>query len=382
MNYIQLHNQFKCQKLANRYITNAHIKPVLDMLPSDFYISVIGKSVEDRPIYCVKIGSGKTKIFMWSQMHGNESTTTKALFDVFNCIQDNGFKYILEECTLCIIPILNPDGASAYTRLNANDEDLNRDAQILSQPESLVLKRVFEEFRPDYCFNLHGQRTIFSAGQTNNPATVSFLAPAQDEECSITQTRRIAMEVIVKMNESLQQYIPNQVGIYDDAFNLNCVGDTFQSLNVPTVLFEAGHYKNDYKREETRKYIFTALMTALDYISKTEVSGAFYEDYLAIPENGKLFYDVLIRNCRLSATENSKTIDIGILFKEVLCNEKVKFSPIIEKISNIKEFYGHTELDANNNVVLSEKGEPLQEGFENDFVLIKNELFALKLVNN
>ena len=65
------------------------------------------------------------------------------------------------------------------------------------------------------------------------------------------------MEVIAVMNDALQNIIPNQVGVYDDAFNLNCVGDTFQSENVPTILFEAGHYANDYAREKTRSlFIF------------------------------------------------------------------------------------------------------------------------------
>ena len=70
---------------------------------------------------------------MWSQMHGNESTTTKALFDVFNTLISNNpiIKHILNACTLYIIPILNPDGAEAYTRVNANAVDLNRDAQEL-----------------------------------------------------------------------------------------------------------------------------------------------------------------------------------------------------------------------------------------------------------
>ena len=58
------------------------------------------------------------------------------------------------------------------------------------------------------------------------------------------------MEVIIKMNNVLQNVIPNQVGIYDDSFNINCVGDSFQSKGVPTILFEAGHYKNDYSREK------------------------------------------------------------------------------------------------------------------------------------
>ena len=382
MDYLGLHSDIKCQDLHDRYITNSHIKPVLESLPNWFKISVIGKSVEERSIYSVVVGSGKTKVLMWSQMHGNESTTTKAVFDLFNTIQQESFKYILDTCTLYIIPILNPDGANAYTRLNANQEDLNRDAQKLSQPESLVLKEAYNQFKPDFCFNLHGQRTIFSAGETSNPATVSFLSPAQDEKCTITPTRKIAMEIIVKMNDTLQNFIPNQIGIYDDAFNINCVGDTFQSFNVPTILFEAGHYKNDYQREETRKYIFIALLSALNYISKTEIAGELYKDYLKIPENKKLFFDVLIRNCKLANHENYIINDVGVLYKEELRNNKVVFLPIIEKISNLINFHGHIEVDASNNVVLDVEGKVLMEGFENDFVLIKNELFSLNVEKN
>src|SRR5690606_37336030 len=125
---------------------------------------------------------------------------------------ENDFVHqLLKNCTIGIIPMLNPDGSRAYTRLNANQVDLNRDAQSLTQPESIILKKCFEDFKPDFCFNLHGQRTIFSAGLTNKPATVSFLSPAQDEACSITDTRKKAMDVIVKMNENLQKQIPGQV---------------------------------------------------------------------------------------------------------------------------------------------------------------------------
>ena len=82
---------------------------------------------------------------MWSQMHGNETTTTKALIDCFNLFESNNefSNTILNSCTLYIIPILNPDGAEKYTRFNSNSVDLNRDAQNLSQAESKVLNKVF-----------------------------------------------------------------------------------------------------------------------------------------------------------------------------------------------------------------------------------------------
>lgn len=362
----------KESQLFHRYITNNHITPLLNKLPTEFAVETIGKSVKNESIYSVTLGCGPKKILFWSQMHGNESTTTKALFDMFNAFRINSdLDFILRSCTIKVIPILNPDGAKAYTRLNANGIDLNRDAQNLSQPESKLLNQLFHEFKPDYCFNLHGQRTIFSAGPHQFPATVSFLAPSQDEACSITRNRQCAMEVIACLNSYLQIQIPNQIGLYDDAFNINCVGDTFQSHNVPTILFEAGHYQNDYEREITRGYIFQSLLVALDYISKHEISGNGYKPYFEIPLNEKRFYDIIIKN--------TSDLDIAVQFEERLVSENVEFIPKIEKISDLSEFYGHKVINANKHKVLTVNGESLKEGFENDFVSINNELFSLKL---
>ncbi|PWH82419.1 peptidase M14 [Algibacter marinivivus] len=361
--------------LSHRYITNKHIEPLLEKLPVNFRVETIGKSVLSNPIYSLKIGNGDKRILMWSQMHGNESTTTKALFDLFNTFlsSDSELNYILEACTLFIIPILNPDGALAYTRINANEVDLNRDAQDLTQPESNVLRNVFESFKPHFCYNLHGQRTIFSAGTTSNSATVSFLAPAQDKECTITPNRKIAMEVIDVMNQALQTIIPNQVGVYDDAFNLNCVGDTFQSENVPTILFEAGHFANDYARDITRELIYTSYITSLDYISKNDVIGDQYKSYLDIPENDKCFLDIIIRNARV----NGEFVDIGIQFQERLNSNKVEFVPKIEKIEKLKDFFGHKEIDAKGFEVFNASGNPLKLGYENVCVILNNEKILL-----
>jgi hypothetical protein len=367
--------------LNHRYISLNHIKDLLKKYENCFDVKTIGDSVLGNPIHVIKIGKGQKKVLMWSQMHGNESTTTKAIFDLcqlFSECTDKEIQTILNSCTIAIIPMLNPDGAKAYTRLNANDIDLNRDAQELSQPESKILRTFFNDFKPYYCFNLHGQRTIFSAGSSNLPATVSFLAPAQDENCSVTHNRKIAMEIIAVMNENLQQLIPNQVGIYDDAFNINCVGDTFQSYNVPTILFEAGHYANDYARDKTRQFIFHALLTALNYISITQITGERFKEYLKIPQNEKLFYDIIIRNAKVK----SKVQDIGIIYQEKLIENKIEFVPVVEKISDLNIFYGHIEKNANKSRVFKANKMDLNEGDEIDFVLINDEIFSLIFKNN
>lgn len=342
----ELHSLFlinKEQTLFGRYIHNKHILPLIKNLNENLEIEEIGQSVLNEPIFSIKIGHGPIRVLIWSQMHGNESTTTKAVFDLINTLLNDSHPTIgsfLNYFSLYIIPILNPDGAKVYTRLNANKVDLNRDAQQLSQPESLLLNRTFKQFKPNFCFNLHGQRTIFSAGNNNKPATVSFLAPAQDASCKITGTRKIAMEIIAIMNSTLQHEIPEQVGVYDDSFNINCVGDTFQSLNVPTILFEAGHYKNDYNREKTRELIYHSLLTALGYISTNNITGDKYKDYFSIPENRKLFFDVILR----TAKYKGKIADIAIQFEEVLKGENIFFKPVLNEIGNLKSFFGHKEV--------------------------------------
>jgi hypothetical protein len=344
MNYSDLHQQYKEASISGRYITLDHIEPLL----AKYKTKVIGQSVLGKPIYKLQFGTGKTKILMWSQMHGNESTTTKALFDFINLAHSDADwgKKLLSEFTFCLLPMLNPDGAELYTRENANEVDLNRDAQNLSQPESIILRKTFDEFQPDYCYNLHDQRTIYGVGETGNPATVSFLAPAFNENRDINEVRTKAMNVIVAMNEVLQQFIPNQVGRFDDSFNLNCVGDTFQYLNAPTILFEAGHFPNDYQREITRKYIFIALVSGLQYFYENDIVLNKNEDYVKIPQNKVDFYDFVYKNVKINYDNTEKNINFAVQFKEVLNKGEIAFEALIAQVDGLENYFGHVEVDA------------------------------------
>lgn len=330
-------------RLKGRYLHSKHLDPILDLYEDEFSVSVIGASENDKNIRCVKIGKGKKVVLGWSQMHGNESTTTKAIFDFFKFItQKDSFKTeiatFLGTYTFYIIPILNPDGAERYTRENANGIDLNRDAVDLSQSESKVLHDIFNAVKPDMCLNLHDQRTMYSLPDAKS-ASISFLAPAANTNRNITDARRDAMGHIARMYKTLNRYIPGHIGRYDDAFNENCVGDTFQKLGVPTILFEAGHSPNDYQREKTREYIFYALLSLFGITKEKEPSND--DDYFSIPENGKLFKDVIIRNVEIA----DKLTSLSISYEEVLEENTIQFVPVLDKIGGLNSFFGHKEVD-------------------------------------
>lgn len=348
MEYNEIFARYKERELFGRYIHLEHIEPLLSKANRLGKVSVLGKSVLGKPIYSYEIGSGKTKILVWSQMHGNESTTTKAVFDLFNFLDsdDADANLIREQVTFFFIPILNPDGAEAYTRVNANGIDLNRDAQDLSQPESVVLRKAYESFQPDFCYNLHDQRTIFGVGETDKPATVSFLAPSYNQECDWNATRLKAIHVINGMNKELQKHIPGQVGRFDDAFNLNCVGDTFQYFGIPTLLFEAGHYPSDYQREFTRKMIFFALLSGLLTINENVIVDNDFELYMKIPQNNPIFFDFVYKNVKINYDSSEIITNFAAQYNEELIDKTIFFNAFIVKIGDLENYRGHIELDA------------------------------------
>ncbi len=367
MDYKSLHELFREETITDKYITLSHIEKLIANNKS----SVVGHSVENKIIYKIEIGNGKTKVFMWSQMHGNESTTTKALFDFINFLNsDESLAHEFKEYfTFCMLPMVNPDGAEKYTRENANGVDLNRDSQALTQPESKVLRKVFEDFKPDYCYNLHDQRTIFGAGDKGNPATVSFLAPAYNENRDYNTIRLKAVEIIVAMNDVLQLYIPNQVGRFDDSFNINCIGDTFQNLGVPTILFEAGFYPNDYVREITRKYIFISLISGLKHIYENDIVSNKIEDYLNIPQNKVNFFDIVYKNVKINYDNLEKSINFAAQYIEKPNDGKIDFEAVIAQVDNLDNYFAHHSIDAQGKTFKSSQGSIPNIGDKANFYL-------------
>jgi murein tripeptide amidase MpaA len=135
MIYLKLfeaYDNYKELALTKRRFKHSDILPLIRQF--SFEKSIIGESFEGREIFKIKLGQGKRRILLWSQMHGNEATATMAIFDILNfltsqedCFQDfrNG---ILENMELHFVPMLNPDGAERFVRRTAQGIDMNRDA--------------------------------------------------------------------------------------------------------------------------------------------------------------------------------------------------------------------------------------------------------------
>lgn len=336
--------------LHGRRILFEDIFPLINNLSPNFKKTILGHSENGIPIYKISIGSGKTKILCWSQMHGNESTGTKALFDLFKFFDSNNSNLkiisdtIINKCQLEFIVMLNPDGAINFTRENANNIDLNRDAVDKIAVESNLLKTVLDDFKPKFCFNLHDQRSIFNVEGTNNPATISFLAPSEDIERTLTDGRKETMSVIVAMNNLLQKYIPNHIGRYTDEFYPTATGDNFQKLGHNTILIEAGHFKDDYDREITRKYNFFALLEGLNFITN-EKNYSNYGPYFDIPNNDKKYLDIIYKNIR---DNENNVIDLGIQLKFNVIANKLEVYNDIEQRGDLSNYSANDIINGEN----------------------------------
>ncbi len=340
---------YKTNSLSGLYINHDMISSIIkDLDPEVFNVEEIGRSEENRPVYRVKFGKGSVKVLLWTQMHGDETTATKSVLDVFSIVNSRKVTNVnlefLEHLTIYVIPMLNPDGAERFTRTNAHDFDLNRDAKQLKYSESQILYNQVKTLKPDFAFNLHDQTSFYNIHGTAKPASISFLAPAYNEEKSVNESRSKAMSVIVAMQQTLSKHIQGHIGRYNDTYCDSCFGDTIQNLGVPTILIECGYYQGDFFREYIRDLHTLALFTAFETITRTQLPD--YKPYFDIPMNDKCFYDIKFHNILY----NSDISTIGVRYKTVYKDGRIvrivdPEEKIIEK-DDLNKYYFHQEIDA------------------------------------
>ena len=315
-------------ELVKQNIKPSDIYPIIERIKANpkFKVKLVGRSYLDKPIYSIRIGHGKTKIFMWSQMHGDEPTATASLFDLINYIDAPENKQWLDswadKVTLHMVPMVNPDGADFNQRYNAQSIDINRDAKRLQTPEGHLLNTLADSIKPHYGFNLHDQGRFYTTGESTNNATISLLAPAFNDAKEINDSRKKAMQIIGRLNESMQLEIPGFVGRYDDTYSFRAFGDLFSSKGIATTLIESGHYPNDPYRQVARWATFLSLYNAINMITEQNFNDDSLAKYNAIPMNtSNGIVDVLLKNVNI---QDRYVADIAINFNRKFENGRIR----------------------------------------------------------
>jgi hypothetical protein len=303
---VRLHDQHRVRAITTRRFTHQQLwnalGPVVDAAGGPDREEV-GRSAEGRPIYTVSYGRGATRVLLWSQMHGNESTASMALADLFHFLaaapDDPRARRIAERLTIVAVPMLNPDGAERFQRRNAMGIDVNRDARALVTPEGRILRAVHQRFRPDFGFNLHDQDVRARVGSSDRLAAIALLAPPFNRASDDNPVRMRAKRVAAVVRAAAEPLVSGHVTRYDDTFNPRAFGDLMQSWGTSTVLIESGGWRDDPEKQYLRKVNFVALVSALDAIATESYAAADPALYEELPENGRPVNDLLVRGATI-----------------------------------------------------------------------------------
>lgn len=334
------------------------VKSLEELRARGVKVAEVGRSVADRAIYQLEFGRGTLKVFMWSQMHGDEPTATSALVDFFAYLQKNRnkawVKAIEEKITLRAVPMLNPDGAELFQRRNLQAIDINRDARTLATPEGRLLKKLRDEWRPDIGFNLHNQGVRTSVGETGKQATISLLAVPSDASGSDTPGRIRNKKLCAVMVEALAPFIYGHIGRYDDSFNPRAFGDLISQWGTPVILIETGALKGK-SSDELVGLNFVAFAASLKSLADGSVEEANPAVYDALRMNeGGIIYDLIVRGATLvNRTRDGAGTKVQPYPADLAVNAETRRGEgsaqrraSIQEVGDLSVFRGLEEVDA------------------------------------
>ena len=89
---VTLAERFQIGAVGQRRVTHDQFwRAVAPALASDrFVVTEVGRSMQGRELRTVTFGAGPVKVFLWSQMHGDEATAPMALADVLAFLASTG----------------------------------------------------------------------------------------------------------------------------------------------------------------------------------------------------------------------------------------------------------------------------------------------------
>ena len=327
-------------------VRHAELKKYLDDLKKlGISVNEVGRSFANREIYQLEWGKGPLKIIMWSQMHGDESTATSALVDMFAYLKRNRdnelVRKIEETVTIHAVPMLNPDGAETFQRRSWQGIDINRDAIDLKTPEARLLKKLRDDWNPYIGFNLHNQGGLTTVGRSINQATISLLVVYGDAAKTTSPGHERNQRLAAAMAAALQKLIPGHVSRYGDEWTPTAFGDNFSAWGTPTILIETGALQGKDEMFLV-KLNFVAYMTALEALATGAEKTQDVTPYTSLMENGSGgLYNFVFRNASVAGAPSA---DIAVNVQR----QRNGFNPfcLIANIGDLRALHGLEEYDA------------------------------------
>ena len=314
------------------------------------YIGESQKGYKIPMVYLSNNNNNKSKIKVWMQggLHGNEPSSTESLLYLIHLIlENNEYKYLLDNIDLAILPMANIDGYLKNSRYAANGLDLNRDHTKLMAPETRASKKVFAEFDPHVSLDFHEYRPFrkdfaqLSTIGISNPYDVMFLhtgnlnVPINIRNIIDTLFVKNAEKSLDKLNLRHRHYMKSEK--YKGEINFSTGSNTARSSsnfyalnNGIATLFEirgVGIGKTSFKRR-----INSGLAVALSFLKTSYINSNFILSQIELANN--FSEEIILEHQRTVSKEIIKAIDIEsneLMDLEVVMHSSKKSIPKIKR---------------------------------------------------
>lgn len=269
--------------------------------PGRLQLGFIGQSQKgvDIPLLRLRFSDDPAPVRIWMQggLHGDEPAGTEAmLYLVDRLLTDTALARSFRGLELAIIPMANIDGYQQLRRESANGIDLNRDQTRLRAPESVALKRAFNDFAPAVALDFHEYRPFrkdFARFGTEGYASrydAMFLysgnlnVPAELRTYTRDVFVKQAKDVLTAEKLVHHDYVTTQKYGRKVEFNLGSVharssATSFALANTVSTLLEirgVGLGRTSFKRR-----VYTSYQIALSYLRTAAADRAHLTETLA-----------------------------------------------------------------------------------------------------
>ena len=186
------------------------------------YVKVAGRTVNNRLIEYSVHGTGSQTVLILGAIHGSEPTSAVLVGELQEYLVKKPQPAFLTTRRVVLVPVANPDGLAEGIRSNANGVDLNRNfptanrvnslqfgLQSLTEPESQVLTRLIDQYKPAIIVTVHEPL-----------ACVDYDGPALELAEQMAQAANLPVRKLGALPGSLGSFAGETLGIPIITFEL------------------------------------------------------------------------------------------------------------------------------------------------------------------
>jgi protein MpaA len=185
-------------------------------------VKVAGRTVNNRLIEYSVHGTGSQTVLILGAIHGSEPTSAILVGELQEYLVKKPQPAFLTTRRVVLVPVANPDGLAEGIRSNADGVDLNRNfptanrvnslqfgLQSLTEPESQVLTRLIDQYKPARIVSVHQPL-----------ACIDYDGPALELAEQMAQAANLPVRKLGAMPGSLGSFAGETLGIPIITFEL------------------------------------------------------------------------------------------------------------------------------------------------------------------